>query len=158
MLCEQVNQAAFRLTDVQRKAERRGDAINEVTESTGKGVGDEIRTMVGACEDSAVGKCSSVERSRGMKRLGDEVREETVDQVVTQVVGSFELERDRLVKMCEVKGSDWNRGKAHRMARWMGWMERWWAAENKRRATPRWSKGKDQTRDPRNVPWQERCG
>lgn len=76
MLCEPVSQAAFRLTDIQRKAKREAEAVNKDARSAGKGVSDTMERMVGACEDGCVGdrgKCDSVcvsRRMSGVRRWG----------------------------------------------------------------------------------------
>lgn len=81
------------MTDVQRWTERVGDAIDDVVGRVSDGVVDIIRTMVGAYEYGGVGEVgASAAACAGAKkgtRLGGKVWRETVDQEVTQVMGSF---------------------------------------------------------------------
>lgn len=44
------------LTDVQRKARKVGNAVNDIARSTGKEVSDMIGTMLCAYEDDVVGE------------------------------------------------------------------------------------------------------
>lgn len=77
------------MADVQRRAERAGDVVNDVARSAGKGVGD----MIVACEDHGLGEVgasvAALAGSGERASLRGEVWEETMNQEVMQVVGSF---------------------------------------------------------------------
>lgn len=63
MLCEPVSQVMSRLANVQGRAKRTRDAIDDVGRGTSKRVCDRKRTVMGFCEDSDasdLGACSAV--------------------------------------------------------------------------------------------------
>lgn len=95
VLLELVSQAMFRLTNI-RRTEKAVSAVYDVARCACKGVGDMIETMMSACVDGsvrgAVATTAAWTGERERSRLGDRVREEIVNQEVTQVVSSFEGE------------------------------------------------------------------
>lgn len=65
-------------TDVQRKAQRAGDAVKDITRCGGKVVGDMIGKMMDACKDGDVGDAELMWARTGERvKLGGGVREES---------------------------------------------------------------------------------
>lgn len=59
ILHEPVSLAPSRLTDVQRRAEKLGDAVNYIIGNAHKGVDDVMKMTVGTCEEGGVGDVES---------------------------------------------------------------------------------------------------
>lgn len=55
VLREPVSQGVSRWIDAQRKAERAGNTVNDVTKRVVKGVSDIVVTMLSTCEDGEAG-------------------------------------------------------------------------------------------------------
>lgn len=83
VLCESVGQAVSCLTNVQGRAERAGDAVNDVTGSSGEGDRDVLRTMKGTYEEGGIGELWASTAAWAVPeeaaKLGGGITEETVD-------------------------------------------------------------------------------
>lgn len=86
------------MADEPRRAERARDAIDDIARREIYGIVYMIQTMVGVCKDRDIREVEANVAAWGEAReranLGGEVRGETVNQKIMQIMGSFEGKKD----------------------------------------------------------------